>query len=68
MLILPPERGCVVLDQPQQDGKHRSHQQNQWPGFLKWLRLVFDTPALRGQDAPTADALSPSFLICLHYL
>ncbi len=58
-LTLPPnatlaERGCVVLDQPQQGGKHWSRQQIQSPRVITLLRLVFDTAALRGQcqDAP----------------
>lgn len=42
------ERGCVVLGQPQQDGKHWRFQQNRSLGFLKLLRLVIDTAALQG--------------------
>jgi hypothetical protein len=34
------ERGCVVLDQPQQVGKHWSLQQIQSLGVITLLRLI----------------------------
>jgi hypothetical protein len=43
-----PERGCVVLDQPQQVGRRRSMEDfPHAPLVDKLLRLVSDTTALR---------------------
>jgi hypothetical protein len=46
------KRGCVVLDQPQQVGKHWSLQQIQSLGVITLLRLVFDTAGGGGKMRP----------------
>ena len=51
-----PERGCVVLDQPQWDENTRVSIESHGPVVFGLLRLVFDTAALRGNRGMSSRA------------
>jgi hypothetical protein len=48
VFMFAPDRGCVVLDQPQHVVSAGNPDLFQWSHTMKLLRLVCDTAALRG--------------------